>query len=108
MKHQNAGCGGHDDAAQTLQEALARISAEISPVDGFESVATRDALDRVLYAPIHSTLDVPAHTNSAMDGYALDGAQLPGEGERSFRVIGTPGPGGPSTASPARASACAS
>lgn len=95
MKHQNAGCGGHDDAAQTLHEALARISAEIRPVEGFESVATRDALDRVLYAPIRSTLDVPAHTNSAMDGYALDGAQLPAEGERSFRVIGTAWAGRP-------------
>jgi len=95
MKHQNTGCGGHDDAAQTLQEALARISAEITPVEGFETVATRDALDRVLYAPIRSTLDVPAHTNSAMDGYALDGAQLPAEGERGFRVIGTAWAGRP-------------
>jgi molybdopterin molybdotransferase len=95
MKHQNTGCGGHDDAAQTLQEALARISAEIRPVEGFEIVATRDALDRVLYAPIQSTIDVPAHTNSAMDGYALAGAQLPAEGERSFRVIGTAWAGRP-------------
>jgi molybdopterin molybdotransferase len=95
MKHQNTGCGGHDDAAQTLQEALARISADIRPIDGFETVATRDALDRVLYAPIISTIDVPAHTNSAMDGYALEGAQLPAEGERSFRVIGTAWAGRP-------------
>ena len=95
MKHQNTGCGGHDDAAQTLQEALARISADISPVEGFETVATRAALDRVLYAPLRATLDVPAHTNSAMDGYALDGAQLPAEGEREFRVIGTSWAGRP-------------
>jgi molybdopterin molybdotransferase len=95
MKHQNTGCGGHDEASQTLKDALARISAEISPVEGFESVATRDALERVLYAPLRSTLDVPAHTNSAMDGYALQGAQLPAEGERSFRVIGTAWAGRP-------------
>lgn len=95
MPHQNAGCGGHDDPAQTLEEALARISADISPVDGFETVATRDALDRVLYAPIRSSLDVPAHTNSAMDGYALDGQQLPAEGERGYRVIGTAWAGRP-------------
>ena len=97
MKHQNAGCGGHDDAAQSLQQALARISAGIAPVEGFETVATRDALDRVLYAPLISTLDVPAHTNSAMDGYALDGAQLPAEGERGFRVVGTAWAGRPFT-----------
>lgn len=95
MKHLNAGCGGHDDPAQTLDEALARISAEISPVEGFEAVALRDGLGRVLYAPIQSTVDVPAHTNSAMDGYALAGAQLPMEGTRSFRVIGTSWAGRP-------------
>ena len=61
MKHQNPGCGGgHDDPAQTLQEALANISAEVRPVEGFEYVATRDALDRVLYAPVNSSVDVPA------------------------------------------------
>jgi molybdopterin molybdotransferase len=95
MKHQNAGCGGHDDPAQTLHQALARINAGIEPVEGFECAATRDALDRVLYAPIHSTIDVPAHTNSAMDGYALDGARLPAEGECGFRVIGTAWAGRP-------------
>jgi len=95
MKHQNAGCGGHDDVAQTLQQALKRISAGIRPVDGFELVATRDGLDRVLYAPIHSRVDVPAHTNSAMDGYAIAGAQLPAEGAREFRVIGTAWAGRP-------------
>lgn len=95
MTHHNAGCGGHDDPAQTLQEALARINAELRPVEGFETVATRDALDRVLHAPIRSALDVPAHTNSAMDGYALDSAQLPAAGERAFRVIGTAWAGRP-------------
>ena len=100
MKHQNAGCGGHDDPAQTLEQALSRISAEITAVEGFETVATRDALDRVLYAPIRSTLDVPAHTNSAMDGYALVGAQLPAEGERGFNVIGTAWAGRPFDGAP--------
>ena len=95
MSQHNAGCGGHDDPAQTLQEALARITADIEPLAGFETVATRDALDRVLHAPVYSTLDVPAHTNSAMDGYALAGAQLPPEGERRFRVIGTAWAGRP-------------
>lgn len=95
MNHHNQGCGGHDDPAQTLQEALARISAEIRPVEGFETVSTRAALDRVLHAPLYSTLDVPAHTNSAMDGYALAGAGLPAEGEQAFRVIGTAWAGRP-------------
>jgi molybdopterin molybdotransferase len=89
MKAMNPGCGGHDDPSQTVDEALARILSSTSSVDGYERVATRDALDRVLDEAIQSTVDVPAHTNSAMDGYALAGAQLPASGERGFRVIGT-------------------
>lgn len=96
MKHENPGCGGgHDDPAQTLQQALARIIAAVDPVEGFESVATRDGLDRVLYEPVVSTLDVPPHTNSAMDGYALAGGELPTDAERGFRVIGTAWAGRP-------------
>ena len=95
MPRQNAGCGGHDDDAQTLDQALARIHGAIRPVEGFETVATRDALERVLYEALRSTVDVPAHTNSAMDGYALDGGQLPSEVERSFKVAGTAWAGRP-------------
>ncbi|WP_229425210.1 gephyrin-like molybdotransferase Glp [Massilia sp. Se16.2.3] len=58
---------------------------------------------RVLARDIVSTIDVPAHDNSAMDGYALRGEDVPLEGEARFAVIGTayagipaglvPGPG---------------
>lgn len=89
MKAMNPGRGGHDDPSQTVDEALARILSGISSVDGYERVATRDALDRVLDEAIRSTVDVPAHTNSAMDGYALAAAHLPASGERGFQVIGT-------------------
>lgn len=95
MKAQNPGCGGHDDPSQTLDEALERIRAGIVPLEGFETVATRAALDRILHEPIRSTVNVPAHTNSAMDGYALAGAQLPAEGERAFKVVGTAWAGRP-------------
>jgi len=95
MKAINTGCGGHDDSAQSLDEALAHVRAAIAPVEGFETVALRDALDRVLHEAIQSTIDVPAHTNSAMDGYALAGRQLPDSGEREFRMIGTAWAGRP-------------
>ncbi len=41
-----------------------------------ERVALRAALDRVLAADVVSPIDVPAHDNAAMDGYAFDGAVL--------------------------------
>ena len=42
-----------------------------------------------------SPLDVPAHTNSAMDGYALPASALPAEGERALRIVGTSWAGHP-------------
>ena len=62
--------------------------ARLAPVAMLERVAVRDALDRVLGADVVSNVAVPAHTNSAMDGYAVRGADLPADGERSLRVIG--------------------
>ena len=53
-----------------VAEASARILAGIEPL-GIERVALRDALGRVLAEPVASPLTIPAHDNSAMDGYAV-------------------------------------
>lgn len=90
----NAGCG-HGKASLSLEEARARMLAEIAPVQGTETVALRDALDRVLAADVVSEVDVPSHRNSAMDGYALSADDLPADGERGFAVIGTSWAGHP-------------
>jgi molybdopterin molybdotransferase len=78
-----------------LEEARARILESIVPVGGTERLPLRDALGRVLAADVHSTLDVPSHDNSAMDGYALAGSALPAEGEGAFTVVGTSWAGRP-------------
>jgi len=71
----------------TVDEALARILARVSPLEEVEaplltsigSVLARDAIaDR----------DVPAFRNSAMDGYAVRGSDVQGEHAR-LRVIGS-------------------
>jgi len=69
--------------------------AEVRPVEGAESIALRDGLGRILHEDVRSQVDVPAHTNSAMDGYAVRGEDLPGDGERTLRVIGTAWAGRP-------------
>jgi molybdopterin molybdotransferase len=46
----------------------------VQPVRATEQVALRAALGRVLARDIISPINVPAHDNSAMDGYALRGA----------------------------------
>lgn len=53
-----------------------------------ESVAVECALGRVLAADVVAPYDLPPFANSAMDGYALRGVELPAHGERRFRVDG--------------------
>ncbi|MEN8129818.1 MAG: gephyrin-like molybdotransferase Glp [Pseudomonadota bacterium] len=85
----------HDPASLPVQLALARIESALNPIRGFEKVATRSALGRVLAQDVSSTLDVPGHTNSAMDGYAINGEQIPSKGTRELKVIGTSWAGRP-------------
>ncbi|MDB5965084.1 MAG: molybdopterin molybdenumtransferase MoeA [Polaromonas sp.] len=57
-----------------LDEALAGLLAHATPLLGMEVVATFDADGRVLAQDLVSALDVPAHDNSSMDGYAVRSA----------------------------------
>ena len=54
-----------------LDLALAELLAFAAPLAPAESVSTFDADGRVLAQDLLSALDVPAHDNSAMDGYAV-------------------------------------
>ena len=76
-------------------EALARIDAHVGTLTECEDVDLREALGRVLAADVVSPIAVPGHTNSAMDGYAFSGSELPAQGERSFRLLGTAWAGNP-------------
>ena len=89
----------------TVAEAQARILEAVHVITGTETLPLRDTLDRVLAGEIVSPIDVPSHTNSAMDGYALRATDLPTDGVREFLVPGTSwagkpylGPGGPGEA----------
>jgi len=63
----------------SLDEALARLvaGATAHAIVQTETVATLDALGRVLAAEVLSALDVPPEDNSSMDGYALQLADVP-------------------------------
>lgn len=89
-------CGDdYDPDSLPVAEALKRIDTVVRPVAGIEQLAIRAALGRVLATTITSPIDVPAHINSAMDGYAVRVADLPTTGVRSFAVIGSAFAGGP-------------
>ncbi|WP_144137845.1 gephyrin-like molybdotransferase Glp [Paraburkholderia sp. BCC1884] len=66
----------YDPHALPVPAAQAIVRQWAEPVAVVERVALRDALDRVLAADIVSPIDVPAHDNSAMDGYAFSRAAL--------------------------------
>jgi len=85
----------HGQGVLRLEDARARIIAAITPVAGEEAVDLRAALGRVLGSDVHSAVDVPSHRNSAMDGYALAGCDLPAEGSASFEILGTSWAGRP-------------
>lgn len=79
----------------SAHEALDRIIAGVHPLPGQEAVAVRAALGRVTACDAVSEIDVPSHTNSAVDGYAVAGRALPDAGTRSFAVAGTAWAGRP-------------
>lgn len=64
----------------SLEEALTKLLAPLSPLAETESLPTFEALGRVLAEDLLSPLDVPPLANSAMDGYALRAAEVADEG----------------------------
>jgi molybdopterin molybdotransferase len=78
----------YDPDALPVAHAQAVIGAFVTPISGHEKVAIRSALGRILAEDVVSTIDVPAHDNAAMDGYAVRGADLPAAGETRLRRIG--------------------
>ena len=86
----------YDPDALPVRQAQHIIRDFITPIRSIEKVALRSALDRVLAADIVSPISVPAHDNSAMDGYALRGADLRADGPTTLTVIATVYAGRPS------------
>ena len=78
-----------ESIALSAAEARDRMVAEAVPISGREFLPVRSALGRILSADIVAPHDVPAHDNSAMDGYAVRFDSLSGAGETRLNVVGT-------------------
>ena len=74
----------------TFDEALALIADAAKPL-GTEDVLLAEAYGRTLAAPVVAMVDAPPRDVSAMDGYAVREAELPGR----LPVAGTAYPGDP-------------
>ena len=80
---------GYDPQALPVAQAQEFIARLVPKVDAVENLPIRSALGRVLARDVISAINVPAHDNSAMDGYALNGADLYLDGPTTMRVAGT-------------------
>ncbi len=70
----------------TVPEASARILEHIAPL-AVERVPLLDALGMVLAESVRAPMTLPAWDNSAMDGYAVRGADIDGADRRPTRQL---------------------
>ncbi|TFW13257.1 molybdenum cofactor guanylyltransferase MobA [Massilia arenosa] len=91
----------YDPDALPVRDAQRIIREFVTPVRAVERVAIRAALGRVLADDLISPINVPAHDNSAMDGYAFRGSDLRDDAPITLSVIATVYAGRPSDAVPA-------
>ena len=73
---------------RSVDDAVASITTHLRPVDGVEVVALTDADGRILARDLIATLQLPPFTNSAVDGYAVRGQDVPVDTERAFGIAG--------------------
>jgi molybdopterin molybdotransferase len=81
-------CFAFGGPMMSVDEAVGIIAARVTPVREAETVALKEADGRILAKAISASLPLPPFTNSAVDGYAVRGRDLPSEGEAAFFVSG--------------------
>ena len=79
----------YDPNSMPVDKARALIARFLTPLTATERIHVRAALGRVLAEDVISPINVPAHDNSAMDGYAVRFADLKAASEVSLTVVGS-------------------
>jgi molybdopterin molybdotransferase len=80
---------GYDPQALKMEDANAFIARLVVPVQEVEVLPLRQCGGRVLAQDVVSPISVPAQDNSAMDGFAFDGALLQSGQALALPVAGT-------------------
>jgi len=80
---------GYDPQALSARHVNDFLAQLVQPVREQDTVALMQAHGRILGQDVVSPISVPPHDNSAMDGYALRGADLKTGQPSPFKVIGT-------------------
>ena len=86
--------GNPHGSDRSLSAAVHDLVTAIEPISGYHRVALRAALGRILAEPLRTAVSVPAHDNSAVDGYALRHADA---GHVPLQQVGTAAAGHPYT-----------
>lgn len=72
-------------ALLSIDDALARILSHVRPLES-EPVAVADAAGRYLAEDVTARVDLPPFPSSAMDGFAVRAADVPGRLPVAFRI----------------------
>ena len=79
----------YDPNSMPVAKAREFIQAFLTPIAGTARVPIRSALGRVVAEDIISPVNVPAHRNSAMDGWAVRFTDLDAAGDSTLEEVGT-------------------
>ena len=81
-------CFAHGGRLMRTDEALALLTDKLDCVTATETLATAEALGRILREDITAPANIPPHDNSAVDGYAVYFDDLNPDGPTRLRVAG--------------------
>jgi len=81
-------CFAFGGPMMSVDEAVGIIAARVTAVREVETVPLSQADGRILASDISAPLPLPPFTNSAVDGYAVRGGDLPHQEEAAFPVTG--------------------
>ncbi len=84
-----------DPNSLDANHAIKLILNTIDTVSEIEYLPIRNCLGRVIAEEVKSTINVPGHTNSAMDGYAIRSDDIPKDQTQTLSIIGTSWAGNP-------------
>jgi molybdopterin molybdotransferase len=81
-------CFAFGGPMRSVDDTAALIASRLIAVEESETVQLAIADGRILARDMVAPLPLPPFTNSAVDGYALRGDDLPGTVEKAFPVVG--------------------
>jgi len=91
-------CFAFGGPMMSVDEAVGIIAARVTAVNDVETVPLDAADGRILARDILAPLPLPPFTNSAVDGYAVRGGDLPRGEEQAFQIAGRVQAGSPAGA----------